>query len=255
MDSTLLKGLSVLERVAMSEEPRGVTELAEELPLTKSNVHRILKTLEAAGYLTRDETTRRYKLTLKLWELGLSVVSKMDLRVQASPWLKGLSETTRETVHLSVLDGDEVIYIDKVDSSEPIQAYSHVGGRAPAHCVATGKALLSCRPNAFLNDLATRLKPYSEHTITDPARFLAEMEQIRKQGFALNLGEWREGVWGVAALIRDARGEVAGAVGISGPSFRIKERNIDNYVGPVMAAAEDISSRLGYRKNLLVRST
>jgi DNA-binding IclR family transcriptional regulator len=81
------------------------------------------------------------------------------------------------------------------------------------------------------------------------------MEQIRKQGFALNLGEWREGVWGVAALIRDARGEVAGAVGISGPSFRIKERNIDNYVGPVMAAAEDISSRLGYRKNLLVRST
>src|SRR5690349_24819833 len=106
MDSTLLKGLSVLERVAMSEEPRGVTELAEELPLTKSNVHRILKTLEAAGYLTRDETTRRYKLTLKLWELGLSVVSKMDLRVQASPWLKGLSETTRETVHLSVLDGD-----------------------------------------------------------------------------------------------------------------------------------------------------
>jgi DNA-binding IclR family transcriptional regulator len=154
-----------------------------------------------------------------------------------------------------VLDGDEVIYIDKVDSSEPIQAYSHVGGRAPAHCVATGKALLSCRSNAFLNDLATRLKPYSEHTITDPARFLAEMEQIRKQGFALNLGEWREGVWGVAALIRDARGEVAGAVGISGPSFRIKERNIDNYVGPVMAAAEDISSRLGYRKNLLVRST
>jgi DNA-binding IclR family transcriptional regulator len=255
MDSTLLKGLSVLERVAMSEEPRGVTELAEELPLTKSNVHRILKTLEAAGYLTRDETTRRYKLTLKLWELGLSVVSKMDLRVQASPWLKGLSETTRETVHLSVLDGDEVIYIDKVDSSEPIQAYSHVGGRAPAHCVATGKALLSCRSNAFLNDLATRLKPYSEHTITDPARVLAEMEQIRKQGFALNLGEWREGVWGVAALIRDARGEVAGAVGISGPSFRIKERNIDNYVGPVMAAAEDISSRLGYRKNLLVRST
>lgn len=254
MDSTLLKGLSVLERVAMSEEPRGVTELAEELPLTKSNVHRILKTLEVAGYLTRDETTRRYKLTLKLWELGLSVVSKMDLRVQAAPKLKALSEATRETVHLSVLDGDEVIYIDKVDSSEPIQAYSHVGGRAPAHCVATGKALLAYQPAIFLNALSTRLKSYSGHTITDPTRFLAEMEQIRKQGFALNLGEWREGVWGVAAVIRDARGEVVGAVGISGPNFRIKERNVDSYTGPVMAAAEDISSRLGYRKHLLAPS-
>lgn len=254
MDSTLLKGLSVLERVAASDEPRGVTELAEELPLTKSNAHRILKTLEAAGYLTRDPSTRRYKLTLKLWELGLRVVSRMDIRVQASTWLKELSVMTKETVHLSVLDGHEVIYIDKVDSSEPVQAYSQVGGRAPAHCVATGKALLAWQPASVLEVISNRLEPFSEHTITDPAQFLAELEIIRKQGFALNLGEWRDSVWGVASVIRDSRGDVAGAIGISGPSYRLKQRGVETYTGPVMRAADDISARLGYRAHLVARS-
>ena len=254
MDSTLLKGLTVLERVAASDEPRGVTELAEELPLTKSNAHRILKTLEAAGYLTRDQATRRYKLTLKLWELGLRVVSRMDIRVQAAAWMKELAAATRETVHLSVLDGHEVIYIDKVDSSEPIQAYSQVGGRAPAHCVATGKALLAWAPDSLINTLTDRLERFSEHTITDPAQFHAELERIRKQGYALNLGEWRDSVWGVAAVIRDARGDVAGAIGISGPSYRLEQLGVEHYTGPVMQAAADISARLGYREHLVPRS-
>lgn len=254
MDSTLLKGLTVLERVASSDEPRGVTELAEELPLTKSNVHRILKTLEAAGYLARDEATRRYTLTLKLWELGSGVVSRMDLRVEAAPYMKRLSELTKESVHLSLLDGNDVIYIDKVDSSEPVQAYSHVGGRAPAHCVATGKALLAWQPASDLEQRSTHLRAFSERTLVDPMRFLAEMEQIRKQGFAVNLGEWRESVWGIAAVIRGARGTVVGAIGISGPHFRIKERGVDTYAGAVMATAADISARLGYHEHLAAKA-
>ena len=186
MDSTLLKGLTVLEHVAASPEPRGVTELAAELPLTKSNVHRILKTLEMAGYLLQDPLTRRYKLTLKLWELGLGGVAKMDIRIQSTPILKSLSEITRETVHLSVLDGKEVIYIDKIDSSEPVQAYSHVGGRAPAHCVATGKVLLAWQSDELLDKISKDLDAQSEHTITEPAAFLEEMAMIRRKGFALN---------------------------------------------------------------------
>lgn len=253
MDSTLLKGLTVLERVAASNEPRGVTELSEELQLTKSNVHRILKTLEAAGYLARDETTRRYSLTMKLWELGLGIVSKMDIRIEATPCLKSLSELTKESVHLSLLDGSDVIYIDKVDSLEPVQAYSHVGGRAPAHCVATGKALLAWQSASDLEQRSKNLQSFSEHTITEPARFLSEMEQIRKQGFAVNLGEWRDSVWGIAAAIRGARGTVVGAVGISGPKFRIKERGVDTYIEPVKETAAEISKRLGYREHLSMK--
>ncbi len=254
MDSTLLKGLSVLEHVAKSAEPRGVTELADELPLTKSNVHRILKTLEAGGYLSQDPVTRRYKITLKLWELGLGAVAKLDIRIQAASSLKALSEITHETVHLSVLDGNEVIYIDKIDSSEPVQAYSYVGGRAPAHCVATGKALFAWKSEAELDRISKTLVPHSEHTITDPAAFLEEMASIRDKGFALNKGEWRESVWGAAAVVRDARGDVVGAVGISGPAFRLKQKGLEAYTDPVMQIAASISSKLGYREHLLAAS-
>ncbi len=251
MDSTLLKGLLALETIAGSDTPRGVTELAEQLHLTKSNVHRILKTLETAGYLNRDEITRRYSLSLKLWELGFNAVSKLDVRMVATSHMQVLSDLTKETVHLSLLDGADVIYIDKVNSPEPVQAYSFVGGRAPAHCVATGKAMLASMSSVELDARSRKLQAYSERTITNRTRFLEEMEKIREQGFAVNLGEWRESVWGVAAVIRDAHGEARAAVGISGPKFRLEKQGIEMFIAPVMEAARNISRQLGYREHLV----
>ncbi len=108
--------------------------------LTKSNAHRLLQTLVGCGYVRNLAQSGRYELTLKVWTLGAAVVGRLDLKTVASEYMERLCQLSGETVHLSVLDGAEVMYIDKIDSPQPVRAYSRIGGRVPAYCVATGKA-------------------------------------------------------------------------------------------------------------------
>jgi DNA-binding IclR family transcriptional regulator len=246
MDTTLLKGLNVLEALIRSDRPRGISEFAAELGLTKSNVHRVLQTLQAAGYVGQSESGS-YAPTLKIWELGAKVYLKLDIPQEARPFLLELANLTRETVHLSVLDGADVVYLDKIDSPEPVRAYSTIGGRAPAHCVATGKALL-----AFITDTAARketddFSSFTPRTITSHDAFGASCADIRAKGYAVNWGEWREQVRGVAAPVRDAYGLVVAAVGISGPSDRLTRNRIIEAAPHVVEAAGRISKALGYR--------
>ena len=138
MNNTLIKGLQLLEALAGRDSPAGVSELASELGMGKSNVHRTLQALVETGYVAKDEARGTYFASLKIWEIGARVISRLDVRRAASPAMQWLLEQSRETVHLSVLDGGQVVYIDKLDSPEPVRAYSEIGGRAPASCVATG---------------------------------------------------------------------------------------------------------------------
>jgi DNA-binding IclR family transcriptional regulator len=153
-------------------------------------------------------------------------------------------------VHLSILDGGEVMYVDKIDSPEPVGAYTRMGGRAPAYCVATGKALLSAQPREALEPVLAELRPHSEFTITDPDRLLEELAAVRRQGYAFNRGEWRAGVRGIASVIYDAAQAPIAAVGVSGPSFRLDdEARCAELAAMVMKAARDISAYLGYRSD------
>lgn len=246
MDKTLLKGLTVLEALAGSSRPRGVTELAGQLGLVKSNVHRVLKTLEHAGYVNRGRDTATYTPSLKLWQLGSQVHSRYDLVASAHPYLVALAGASRETVHLSVLDDRDVVYVAKIDSPEPVRAYTHLGGRAPAHCVATGKVLLAFLPEPEILVQAAVLPAYTPRTITDPAALLQALSLIRAKGFGVNFGEWRVAVRGAAAPVRNAQGSVVAAVGISGPSERLTQKRIGALVPHVIEAAGHISRVLGY---------
>jgi DNA-binding IclR family transcriptional regulator len=243
MNNTLIKGLQLLEVIARSKQPLGITDLAVRLGLGKSNVHRLLQALVDLGYVTKLEARGEYHVSLKLWELGHAVETGLAIKNAASEAMDQLLHSTRETVHLSVLDGDQVVYVHKLDSPEPVRAYSEVGGRAPAYCVATGKALLAWQPESFLAGMAGRLEAHTPKTITDPKEFLRELERIRLSGFAVNRGEWRESVWGVAAPVRNEEGIVA-AIGISGPSSRIKPSQIKSLAAEVMTAADAVSRRL-----------
>jgi len=246
MDKTLLKGLAMIEALAQSRNPRGVSDLATEMDLTKSNVHRVLKTLESAGYVTQIASTARYRLSLKLWELGSKVMSRLDLKREAAEAMEDLSNATRETVHLSILDGAEVIYIDKIDSPEPIRAYSMIGGRAPAYAVATGKALLAFRQ--FDGIASIPITPFTQNTVRDARELAAELARIRSQGYAVNTGEWREGVSGVAAPIFGPDGLAEAAIGVSGPITRFQPKRVKTLVEQVVRAASDVSARLGHTK-------
>lgn len=248
MDKTLLKGLEVLTHLVRSEQSVRITDLARDLHLTKSNAFRVLKTLESAGFVRQEPVTKDFSPSLKLWELGMQVVGRMDIRALAAGQLKSLAEKSRETVHLAVLDGGDVIYIEKIDSPEPVSSYTRLGGRAPAYCVATGKALLSQMGEDQLEPILGELQSYSKNTIVDPDALRAELAQAKRQGFAINRGEWRETVWGLASVVRDGTGAPIAAVGVSGPSFRLEdEARCAELASLVAAAAKEISASLSYR--------
>lgn len=245
MNNTLIKGLQLLEALAGRDRPAGVSELAAELGMGKSNVHRTLQALVETGYVVRDEARGTYFAALKIWEIGARVIAQLEVRRAASPAMQWLLEKSRETVHLSVLDGEEVVYIDKLDSPEPVRAYSEVGGRAPARCVATGKAMLAWRdPEASFAQAATPLVAHTPATLVDRVELRREMERIRAQGYAVNRGEWRESVWGVAAPIKDRGGRVLAAIGLSGPSSRIRPARIKALAATVIEAAARVSAGL-----------
>lgn len=246
MDKTFLKGLTLLEALARSGKACGVTELAEQLDLAKSNVHRILQGLVHQGFARKVGDTGQYELTMKLWELGSYVFAKLDLRELARPHMDTLARQTSETVHLSILDGADVLYVAKIDSPQPVRAYTTVGGRAPAQCVATGKAQLAWADAATFDLIRERLHPYTIHSITTARALDAEMERVRATGYAINRGEWREQVCGVACPLRDASGRVIAALGISGPAERLKPRLLKDTGVALTHIASELSVILGY---------
>jgi len=247
MDTTFVKGLQVMEALARNPQLCGVSDLARHLGMTKSNVHRLLQTLVACGYVRNMEQSGKYELTLKVWELGAAVLGRLDVKAIASEYMEQLGQLSGETVHLSVLDGVEVVYIDKVDSPHPVRAYSHVGGRAPAYCVATGKALLAHAPAGLVDRVALDLKSFTSFTIVTPHELKVELERVRQQGYAINRGEWRDGVCGLAAPIRNASGHAIAAIGVSGPADRFRPRSLKQLAPTVISVAQQISGRLGGR--------
>lgn len=250
MNNTLLKGLAVLELLSRSDRPLGLTQIGKQLGMGKSNVHRLMQALVETRFVLRDEEGGNYVPSIKLWELGSAVLAKLDLRRHAERQMEALMALTEESVHLSVLDSTEVVYVHKVDSPNPVRAYSQIGGRAPAYCVATGKVQIAYSPASILQEVARSLVRHTERTITDPAAFLREMKKVREQGHALNRAEWRNDVWGIAAPIMDTRGSVIAAVGISGPAGRFKKTVLPAWVEAVVAAAIDISHALGGEQQL-----
>ncbi|RYY13594.1 MAG: IclR family transcriptional regulator, partial [Alphaproteobacteria bacterium] len=202
MDKAFTKGLLLLETLARSDRPRGITELASELGFTKSNVHRLLATLQSRGYVRQVPAGSTYELTLKIWELGSIVVRKLDLVTLARPAMERLAEATGETVHLSVLDDTDVVYVDKIESSHQIRAHTSIGMRAPAFAMATGKAMLAHEPGAELERFRPLLKRYTATTRVTLEALRLDVEQVRKLGYAMVLhGEWRDGIAACACAV------------------------------------------------------
>lgn len=254
MGTTLLKGLALLEALAMSDGPRGVTALANQLGMAKSDVHRLLRALAGQRYVRKAAESGRYECTLKVWELGALVAERLDLRRVARHHVENLAHETSEAVHLSVLDGVDVLYVDKIDSPQPVRAYSRIGGRAPAHCVATGKALLAHAPEAVLDRAVGALQRYTPRTITNAAALRKELRRVREAGYAINRGEWRESVCGLAAPIFDVSGNAIAAIGVSGPIERLTHGRLREFAPLVVSAAREISRALGFSGDRTARA-
>lgn len=244
MNNTLVKGLRLLELLSRSSKPLGVTDLSLASGVPKSGTHRLLQALVDEGYVHR-QPGGVYGASIKLWELGSSALFAFDLRRYAEPVMEELMAVTGETVHLSVLDGREVVYVHKVDSPNSVRAYSQIGGRAPAHCVATGKAMMAFKSESWLHQATRALAHATEHTITEPQHFMAHVRRIRSAGYAVNRGEWRLHVNGLAAPVIDGSSKVIAAIGISGHDSNLSSHRLQALTQPVLHAAQSLSSELG----------
>ncbi len=247
IDKTLSKGLAILEHMSQMDHPAGVSELARSSNLTKSNVHRLLQSLKKLGYIRQCATSPAYELTPKMWEIGSAYLSHTDIHAAAFDEMHALGRASRETIHLSILDHHDVIYIGKIDSRLPIQAYSQLGARAPIHAVATGKVILAHQQPDDLEDiLPETLEAYTDTTLASKEGLMEELKQVREKGYAINIGEWRTGVNGVAAPIWNASREVNIGIGITGPAERMNTSSLLDFAPQVMQVANNISRKIGY---------
>lgn len=240
LSATLAKGLEVLEALADVEEV-GLSELARRLGQSGPTLFRILATLTAHGYVEKTPASR-YRLTAKAWELGARALRRMGLRDLARPVMEQLALATRETVHLSVRLGNDIVIIEKVEGLEPVRVDTHVGLRAPIHCSATGKALVAWEPPAALETmLPGRLARFGASTITDRAAFARELAGVRRLGWARNREEWRPGVCAAAVPVRDATGAVVAALSVTVPTSRFSAKAVRRLVPALREAGEQIA--------------
>jgi DNA-binding IclR family transcriptional regulator len=250
LDSTLAKGLAVLEWLVRQQRPCRVTDAAKAFDMGRSNAHRTLQTLVECGWAAQDDGTSAYRPSARLFELAALMEQSADLRTQLRPRLAVLARDTGETIHLAALEGDEIVYLDKFDSPLPVAAYSRIGGRAPAYCVASGKALLAATARhevAALRETLGSLVAHTPHTITDFAELAADLQRVRERGYAENREEWRLGVCGLGAPVFNARREPVAAVGMSVPSIRFARAQARVLAEQLLACAHDASALLGYR--------
>jgi len=246
MEQTVQKALNLLEALVRSGQPRRLTELSRELGLTKPNVYRLLSTLSILGYVKKDPATSLYSPTLKLWEMGSLLVRDVDLVAMAAPHIRRLCEETRESVQLAVFDSGFVVYVDKVDSPQPLKAITAIGSRVPATVTSTGKALLAWLPASALDQAMAQLKSYTPLTIMKRRDIEIDLEETRTRGYALNQGEFREGVAGIAAPIRDRHATVIAAVAVWGADRNILGAQRDNLARMAVTTARAISRDLGH---------
>jgi DNA-binding IclR family transcriptional regulator len=249
MDSTLAKGLDVLEWLARQQRDCRVVDVARVFGIARSNAHRTLQTLVDRGWAEQDAASSAYRPSLRLFELGALVGAAADATTIVRPLLARLSVDTGETIHLATLDGGEIVYLDKFDSPLPVAAYSRIGGRAPAACVASGKALLAASrvDRAALESRLGKLEPHTPNSIVDFDALAAELERTQLRGYAENREEWRLGVCGLGAPLFNARGEPVLAVGMSVPSIRFGRAHAKALADKLLACARDASARLGFR--------
>jgi DNA-binding IclR family transcriptional regulator len=239
------RALALLEQLGLVRDA-GLAELAGGTGLQPSTAHRLLATLAAAGFVSTDPISRRYRLGSRLTVLGrVAEQREEDLIDAARPSLEALHGNLDETANLVILDGTTIVYIDQIESSRAVRMFSEVGNRVPAHASAAGKAMLAAHDDDALRRILDRsdLLKVTANTITDRDELIAELDSIRERGFAIDNGEFDDDVVCVAAPI--VRGfAVVAALSVSGPAGRMRRHGVEKSGAAVKREARAASTRL-----------
>lgn len=244
---TLQRGLMILDAFLAARGELGVNEIARQVKVHKSTVSRLCATLEQAGYLDRNEQSGKFRLGPRIYQLAGIPLATLDLQRAARPVLLELVEACGETAHLAILDGHEAVTIAVVDGRHSVRMEARIGRRAPLNASALGKALLAGLPREETERLlAGRPLPrWTARTITDHAALMAHIDQVREQGYSVDLEELEEGLRCVGAPVYGPEGRAVAAISISGPRDRFTSEAIPRLGRLVRECAERISLRLG----------
>ena len=242
------RALAALAILASRSSECGLAELCAALRLHKSTVHRLMMVLEQHRLVVKNQETGRYRLGLKLFELGSKAIDGFDLRGRARPYLDRLQRQFGETVFFCILDDGQVFYVEKVESQQSVRTACTVGSRAPAYCTAVGKAMLAELAEHEVSDVIRRwgLKAVTANTITTATALKAELRAVRSRGYAIDDEEKEEGLRCVSAAVRGHSGKLFAAISVSGPAFRMTKERIPEIGQAVMRAANELSTELGY---------
>jgi IclR family acetate operon transcriptional repressor len=248
------KALRILERLGRDSGELSLVELSRHLGIEKSTLHRLLGTLESRGFVRKDPVSLRYSLGIRMLELGTAVTARSALGRTAAPVLDRLAVRCRHTVNLAVLDRDEILYVARRDSPEPLRLTVEVGRRIPAHCTALGKAMLAFRPVMEVRRLFSRrrrLPRFTPNTITRPRDLVAQLEEVRRTGVALDREELTLGIRCLAAPILDLTEHACAAISVTAPSATLDEERVAELKPVLLEAVTEVSKALGGPSNPL----
>jgi len=244
--ATALKALRVLEAIAASSRPASVSEVAEQVDVDKSTAYRMLATLITAGYVVRDEISKRYSLSYKVVSLSRNLLAENEVSRLIRRTLTQISATTHETLHFSVLDGDEAVLVQLVKGTQLVTVDFQIGDRVLLHCTSIGKVLLAFQDIRYIEQIiASGLPKLAGNTITEPVEFRKELQRIRSQGYAIDDREFSDNMRCIAVPVFEGGNRVNGGISISGPDSRFTLEKLEELKTPLLDAAWKLSKQLG----------
>ena len=240
--------ISVLQAVADSETDLPAADIARQLRLHKSTVHRLLAVLESYR-LIKKGPEGAYGLGTRLIELGECAIARLKLSEYAEPHLRNLADQTGEGAHVTILNGTELLSVAHVEGRWNLQSLTRTGLRTQIHCTAAGKAVLAFLSEEACDDLIARLplKRNTRRTIVKPAAMKLELIRVRDLGYAIDDEEFEEGLRCVSAPIFDHRGHVVASLSMAAPVFRLRKERVPQVARLVVAAAQGLSDDLGHQ--------
>ena len=247
----LVKALAILKAIAEHRDGLSLAQLSREMDIPKPTMHRLVQPL--LDYRLLQTTGDGYRLGAQCLVLGTRFLEAVDIRVEAKDVLEDLVAHSGETCHLGVIEGDQVVYIEKVESAHAVRMHSWIGSTNPIHCTGLGKAMLSHGPQDCVDELLDgELEQRTPATLTDPVALRAELARCRERGYPVDDIENEEGVRCVAAPVLDNRGEVVAGLSIAGPVHRMTPDRSPELGLRVRTAALELSKRIGYLGDLPV---
>ncbi|MEH6458249.1 MAG: IclR family transcriptional regulator [Cocleimonas sp.] len=242
-NSTLLRGLAIMDAVANSSRPLSIADLVIELGLAKPTVHRIASQLEEESYLQRNPSDKRFVIGNKLKEFSTNILSNSSIGAPRRAILEALSNETGETCNCTMLDGYHTVYFDRVECNWPIKINLHPGSRLPLHATASGKLFLAYMKKGDRNRIlnAAPLKASTEHTLTSEEELKEQLKSIKKQGIAFDNEEFIDGMVAIAVPVFDSKNRICFTLAVHAPTSRQTIESLSTYIPSLHHAADALA--------------